>query len=106
MNQPQYCNLYKVKIDSKKRKIASQFMDIYKYIRMDVYKGMDYSMPGQDPISYFFSDEIVDCNKPVSGFNLTGYVETSREIWFHPPRGGDYFRQLELNPYPFLKKKN
>lgn len=33
---------------------------------------------------------------------MTGLIENEKNIWIHPPRN-DFFKILELNPYPYVK---
>ena len=34
---------------------------------------------------------------------MTGVIENERNIWLHPPRTA-YFKILEINPFPYIKK--
>ena len=48
----------------------------------------------QTAISYQFEE-----NTP---FSMSGVIENEANIWMHPPRD-QYFRILELNPFPYIK---
>lgn len=38
----------------------------------------------------------------VLAFSTSGAIENEGNVWIHPPRD-DYFKILELNPFPFIK---
>ena len=48
----------------------------------------------QTAISYQFKE-----NTP---FSISGVIENEANIWMHPPRD-QYFKILELNPFPYIK---
>lgn len=48
----------------------------------------------QTAISYRFKE-----NTP---FSMSGVIENEANIWMHPPRD-QYFKILELNPFPYIK---
>lgn len=48
----------------------------------------------QTAISYRFKE-----NTP---FSMSGVIENEGNIWMHPPRD-QYFKILELNPFPYIK---
>lgn len=66
--------------------------------------------PGLSP----FIEAIPDYNQTViqydfklydgSVFNneMTGVIENSKNVWIHPPRT-DFFKILEINPFPYIK---
>ena len=33
---------------------------------------------------------------------MSGVVENEKNVWIHPPRD-EYFKILEINPFPFIK---
>jgi hypothetical protein len=62
-----------------------------------------------------FSQQIPDYNQTVVTYNfkllngefwndeITGLIENPKNIWIHPPRT-DFFKILELNPFPYVKE--
>jgi len=36
------------------------------------------------------------------GHSMSGVIENEANVWMHPPRS-DYFKILQLNPYPYIK---
>ena len=57
-----------------------------------------------------FEEHIPDYNQTVisykyeedAPFSASGVIENEGNIWMHPPRD-DYFKILELNPFPYIK---
>ncbi|WHF51915.1 hypothetical protein QGN23_01235 [Chryseobacterium gotjawalense] len=92
---------YEISIDSTNRKIHAEFNDIPKYIRADFLHNLEYIIPGQDPLRYYICNDLSKC-KDAKIFEQTGFVNSQKEFWMHPPRDGEYLRLLELAPYPYL----
>ncbi|GGE30951.1 hypothetical protein [Psychroflexus planctonicus] len=48
----------------------------------------------QTCVKYSFDDEITN--------SMSGVIENEANVWIHPPRS-NYFKILELNPFPYIK---
>ncbi|MEM9672535.1 MAG: hypothetical protein AAF992_08065 [Bacteroidota bacterium] len=78
-----------IPVDSTNTKTISQ-IELIVEKRVEVYE--------QTPLRY----EYLNSEGKVLHSNLTGIVENKKNVWIYPPRG-NYFRILELNPFPFIQ---
>ena len=100
--------LYKINIDSTGRKDKhSTFKDIPTFIKVVYMPDTRYNVPDQLPVKYYKCKSEIDCVSP-KYFEVTGYIDNREEFWTHPPRDGDYIKQMEFLPFPNIKygKKN
>jgi hypothetical protein len=69
------------------------------------YISIDYKNSLKSTFGYYIdsmSPNIALRGKFISGGDLTGLVENSKNIWMHPPRM-KFFMINQLNPYPFIQ---
>lgn len=61
------------------------------------------ALPG-NPMSQHIPDynQTAIVYKNTSSSSMTGVIENEANVWVHPPRY-NYFRILELNPFPYIK---
>lgn len=58
------------------------------------------SIPGYNQTVYTYDYKL--SNGELGTNEMTGLIENEKNIWIHPPRS-DFFKILELNPYPYVK---
>lgn len=95
--------LYKVSIDSTNRNNKNFiFKDTPRYIKAIFLPNKKYQVPSQFPLEYYKGKTLEECQNS-KYFEVTGYIENEDEFWIHPPRDGDYLKQMEFLPFPNIK---